>query len=194
VPDRLPGVPTPAEKQAALRKLAKDAGGRNVEEKQRVVHDLTKAIREEQDPIIRAEIVATLGHYPASESDRVMKAAFNDPDVDVRLAACRAWGRRRGPQAAAVLADAMTGDAELDVRMAAARALGRSKDPSAVPALGKALEDPDVAMQRQAVLALRDASGKDFGNDVNLWRQYVQGETPKPDKPVSVAERFRKMF
>jgi hypothetical protein len=35
---------------------------------------------------------------------------------------------------------------------------------------------------------------EDFGNDVNQWRQYVKGETPKPARPVSIADRFRHMF
>ena len=193
-PDRLPGVATPGEKLAALRKLAKDAGARNAEEKQQVVHDLTKSIREEPDPMIRAEIIKTLAHYPAPASDHVMKMALGDPDTDVRLASCKAWAYRGTPQAIKVLSEAVQGDRDKDVRMAAARALGQSKDPSAVAALGGLLDDPDPALQHSAVLALQETSGKDLGNDVNLWRQYVKGENPKPDKPVSVAEQLRNMF
>jgi HEAT repeat protein len=194
VPDRLPGVPTPAEKLTTLRKLAKDAGSRNAEEKQQVVHDLTKAIRDEPDPMIRSEIITTLGHYPAKASDAVMTSALSDPDADVRMAGCRAWSRRGTPEATKLLAEVVQNDADKDVRIAAAKALGKSRDPSAVAALGAVLDDGDPAMQHTAVLALRDVTGQDFGNDVNQWRQYVRGEIPKPDKPISMAERLRQVF
>jgi HEAT repeat protein len=193
-PDRLPGVPTPAEKLAALRKLVKDAPSRNAEEKQRVVHDLTKALPKELDPMIRAEIITTLAHYPHPETDRVLQAAIRDSDVDVRITACRAWAIRGGPEATKTLATMLSSDADKDVRLAAAKSLGQSKDAAAVAALGGALDDPDPAMQYVAVGSLRSSTGKDFGNDVNQWRQYVKGETPKPDRPISVAEQLRKMF
>ena len=38
-----------------------------------------------------------------------------------------------------------------------------------------------------AVLSLKKVTGKDFGNDVNRWQQYVRGETPPPP---SWGERF----
>jgi HEAT repeat protein len=158
------------------------------------VLDLTNAIRSEEDPIIRAEIITTLAHYDGSTVDRVLKAALQDPDPDVRVAACRAWGRRGGSVAIELLTTAMTSDVEIDVRLAAAKALGRLKDPAAVAPLGKLLEDPDPAMQYAAASALREVTGQDFGADLNQWRQYVKGENPRPAGPTSVAERLRHMF
>lgn len=194
VPDRLPGVPTPAEKMATLRKLAKDAGARNAEEKQQVVHDLTKAIREESDGMIRAEIINTLAHYPAPDSDQVLRAALDDPDPDVRLAACKAWAYRGTAQAISLLASVAERDQDKDVRLAAVRALGRSSSPAAVAALGKMLDDGDPAVRYAAIGSLREATGQDLGDHVESWRRYLNGESPTPAKPPSLAERWRDMF
>jgi len=194
VSDELPGVATPAQRVAALRKLASEAAQRSPEEKQQIAQELAQAIRSEHDAMLRAEIIATLGRYPGETADAVLKAALNDPEVDVRVAACHAWAKRGGPEAVRVLSGLLGGDVDSEVRLAAAQALGQTRDPAAVAALGKALEDSDPAMQYRAVLSLRKITGEDFGNDVNQWRQYVKGETPKPARPVSIADRFRHMF
>jgi HEAT repeat protein len=194
VTDKLPGVVTPAQRIACLHKLAKESYTRTPLEKQRVVDDLTTSIRSESDAMIRAEIIRTLGLYPGEKADTVLKAALHDPDADVRVAACEAWGKRPGHEAAASLIGVLGGDLDTEVRLAAAKALGKTKDRTALAVLGNTLEDSDPAMQYQAVLALREITGKDLGNDVNQWRQYVKGEPPKPAAPVSLTERLQHMF
>ena len=81
---------------------------------------------------------------------------------------------------------------DADVRLAAAKALGETKNREAVAALGEALDDSDPAMQYRAVLSLKQVTGKDLGNDVNRWQQYVKGEPPEPTP--SLAERIRRLF
>ena len=44
-------------------------------------------------------------------------------------------------------------------------------------------------MQYRAVLSLEQVTGKDLGNDVIAWQQYVKGEPPAPTP--SLAERVR---
>jgi len=192
--DQLAHIPTPAAKISVLQKLADRAGWASEKDKQAVVTGLCGAIQTEEDPLIRAEIVSTLGEYACPATDPVMYRALEDKEAEVRLAACEALGKRGGRQAAEKLADKLQVDKNVDVRLAAARALGHSKEQLAVTALGEALEDKDPAMQYRAVLSLREVTGEDFDNDVNRWRQYVSGEHPRPAKPISIAERFRQLF
>ena len=124
----------------------------------------------------------------------MLEATLDDPDADVRAAACEAWGTRPGADATEVLVRTLASDVDIDVRLAAARALGQTGDPAAIEALGHALEDRDPAMQYRAIESLREITGEDFGNDANRWRQYVRGETPDPPQPVSLAERLAPWF
>jgi HEAT repeat protein len=94
----------------------------------------------------------------------------------------------------AQLSELLKSDVDTDVRLAAARALGQTHDQAAVAALGAALEDRDPAMQYRAVQSLQELTGKNLGNNVERWQQYVRGEAPKTQEPTSLAERFRKMF
>lgn len=190
--DKLPGVVTPAERITELRKLTEKAGQSSAEEKQRVSQQLAESIRTEKDPLIRMEIIRALGRYPGPGADAILKAAMNDADTHVRVVACEAWGKRNDADAVKLLSEALQSDVSADVRLAAAKALGETKNADAVAALGEALNDTDPAMQYRAVLSLKQVTGKDMGNDVNRWQQYVKGE--QPDPTPSLAEQFRKLF
>jgi len=190
----VPGVVTPAEKIIQLKKLSAEAAKSDQQTRQRVVGQLVASIRSEPDSLIRAETILTLGDYPDPAADSVLKAALNDPDADVRIAACESWGKRRNAQAAGLLAPMLTSDVNQDVRLAAARALGKNKDQQAIAALGEALTDSDPAMQYRAVLSLKESTGQDLGNNVDRWRQYVQDQHNQSAKPDSMADRTKKIF
>jgi hypothetical protein len=55
------------------------------------------------------------------------------------------------------------------------------------------MEDPSPAMQRRTVASLKRVTGRSYGNDVEAWSLYVQGQEPQP-KTISFAERFRRLF
>ena len=188
------GITTPAQRLAAMKEMAEKANKQSPAEQERVSGDLAKQIQDEQDPMIRREIVRTLGHFNTASSSAVLQAATADADSGVRIAACGAWGRRGGPEAAERLTGLLTSDTNLDVRLAAARAIGETHEKSAVQPLAEALSDGDPAIQYRVVGALKQISGKDYGNDVNLWKAYARGENPTPASGPSIAQRLKNLF
>jgi len=192
--DTLPGLTPPAERIKALQKLARKGTDAGEPEREQVAVELGGAIRVEEDPMVRAAIIRTLGEFPCETASRILRAALEDKDPDVRVAACEAWGKRGDQEAVDVLGGILRSDNDIDVRLAATGALGKSKQPSAVQALEPAINDKDPAMQYRAVLSLKQITGKHFGNNVIRWQQYVRGEIPEPPKPVSVADRIRRLF
>lgn len=191
--DQMPGVIPPRERVEKLKKLSAAAPEASPEQKQRLSEQLAASIQTEKDPLIRLEIIRTLGHYPGPAADRILKAALSDSESHVRAVACEAWGKRSDAQAVALLSEALRGDVDTDVRLAAAKALGETKNSAAVAPLGEVLSDPDPAMQYRAMLSLKQTSGKDLGDSVERWQQYVKGELPADQTP-SLAERFRSLF
>ena len=189
--DTLPGYVSPGERITELRKLSETAVAKSPEEKVRISDQLAVAIQTEKDPLVRLEIVRTLGHYPGPPADAILARAVYDDDVQVRVVACEGWGRRGGDQAVKLLAELMHSDVNVDVRLAAAKALGETRSPTAVAPLGEALNDRDPAMQYQAVLALEQATGKDFGADVGRWQRYLKDGQ---QEPPGLAERMGKWF
>jgi hypothetical protein len=187
------GILAPSEQTKRLRQLAKDGPARPADEQQRLVGLLVESLQKQPDPLIRAEIVRTMAKFPTPAAGAAVRAALKDSEAEVRIAACELLGRPSDPGAVAALSETLTSDVEVDVRLAAARALGQSQDPAAVRALGVALDGPDPAMQYRAVASLRSATGKDFGNDVQRWRQYVKGGSVVPPQSPSLAERLGRL-
>ncbi len=197
---RDPNIEAPIQRIQRYQKLAKAAADKTPEEQQQVSEQLAREIAAELDPLVRAQIVHTLAAYPTKISNNVLLAALKDvneegkPTREVRIASCDAWGARGGPEAAnalrAVLRDQ---ENDIDVRLAAVRALGQVRDPSAVPALAVALEDTDPAMRYRTMESLQKVTGRNYGFDVTLWRQFTEGKEV-PEKEESLVEEIRRIL
>ncbi|HTU24432.1 MAG TPA: HEAT repeat domain-containing protein [Pirellulales bacterium] len=187
------GITTPAQRLAAMQKQAENASKQTPEEQERITNDLAKQIQDEQDPMLRRNIVRTLGYYKTASATAVLQAAIADSDSTVRIAAAEAWGRRGDPESAERLASLLASDTNLDVRLAAVRAMGQARQIGSIQSLGEALSDADPAVQFCVISSLKQISGKDYGNDISLWRAYAKGENPA-EPSVSIAERFKRMF
>jgi HEAT repeat protein len=186
-------IKTPDDRVKELHELAKTAKKKTPEEQQRITTELSKEIQRENDPLMRRHILRTLTAFPTPMASAVLVAALGDSDTEVRIVACRALGKRRDKEAVGELARVVSSDTNLDVRIAAVRALGETRDRASLSPLAEALVDPDPAMQFRATAALRNVSGRDFGNDVQAWREYAQtGKSSAPE--VSLASRLRGLF
>lgn len=183
---------TPAKRIVKLHELAEQAPSKSAAEKETISGDLATQIKQEEDPVIREELVKTISAFPCETTRAVQMAALKDFDPYVRIAACEKLADSGDPAVAAALADMVQNDADIDVRLAATDALSKFKDPAVKPALALALDDSDPALQHRAIQSLKATSGgQDYGNDVSAWRQYARGETPTTKPPTSVAEKLR---
>lgn len=194
VSDTVPGITPPRERILALKQIAKQAAAASSEERERIAVQVAEGYPRETDPLVRLEIIRTLGSCPGPTAEATLAEAIKDKDADVRIAVCQAFGKHRNKAASQVLQERLGADSDLDVRLAAAKALGEVRDPDCAAALGAALEDRNPAMQYQAVCALRKVAPVDLGNDVERWRQYAKDGSIAPPRPVSLAERLRLPF
>ena len=76
------------------------------------------------------------------------------------------------------------------MRLAATAALGKIKSPEAIQGLAVALEDRDPAMQYVAVEWMKSVTGKDYGPNVEAWRQVAAGGTPPPETRPRLPSAF----
>jgi hypothetical protein len=191
--DSEPTVRTRADQLEELRQLAKDLPSADAARQEQATLDLAQAIRNERDPILRAQMLRTISVCSTSGASRMILAGMNDSDAMVRVAACEALGRRGGPDSVTALAKTLGSDTDVDVRIAAAKGLGDTRDQAAVKHLSVALEDPNPALQLRGVRSLEKVTGKDFGDDVNAWRTFVKGGTPEI-REQSIASRVSNLF
>lgn len=160
------------------------------EQKEKISADMAELVRGEPNPVLRAEAVSVVGELGILSGLPTLGAATQDADTDVRVAACRAWGRTGGNHGLAALVDIVQRDEDVDVRLAALTELAQFREQAAIEALGIALDDLDPAIQHRAVQSLKRATGLDYGDSVPRWREYVQGRQPEPAAPTSLVERL----
>ncbi len=180
---------TPAEEIEELRELAEKIPSQSSEEQNRTAADLAQRYRNESDPLIRIELLLAISRCGAPAAGETLRAGLSDSDRDVRVAACLGWGNHGGPGAVAQMSEAIRKDSSVDVRLAAGRALGQLGGDDAVAALRPALDDPDPALQYRAMQSLREITGKDFGDNVVSWREYIRGEAAPAE--ISLVERMK---
>jgi len=178
------GILPPHEEIRLLRDMSERSSKMTPQQKEQHVKMMAQGIQRENDPLVRAEIVKALENFPSPTSATIVMAATKDPDSEVRLAACRVLAKVGDSSAVTKLGELVASDLDPDVRLAATKALGEVRDPGAVAALSPALEDKDPALQRRAVMSLKSSTGKDLGNDVERWRQYVR-DTTKSESTVA---------
>lgn len=175
--------------QAQAKKAAQaDAG-----QQEAFTADLARRMQQETNCTVRMAIISVLTKFNTASANAVLYAGLKDPEPDVRVACCEAWGKRPGPDATRILSETLSSDTDHDVRMAAVKALSSAGDKEAVKALGIALEDPDPSMQYVAVASLRNVTGQNLGSDVNAWREMAKRDDP-PVRSKTVAQRLRGLF
>jgi hypothetical protein len=156
--------------------------------------ELEHIIRTHSNPLLRGECVTTLEGFSVPESNAGLRQGMQDGDATVRIAACKAWGKRGGQEGMEILAERLGSDSDPDVKLAAARELGQFSDPIAYQALGLAIQGGDPALQYRAIQSLKLASGKDYGNNLQAWQEFAEGKDPGPEYTPSLADRVKQLF
>lgn len=159
-----------------------------------ISQELNELVRSEQNVVLVAQAVRTQAALPQEAALESLRFATTHPQAEVRVAACRAWGRKGGNEAAETLARVLGSDTDVDVRVEAARELKRFPSPAAVQSLGVALDDPNPALQHRCVESLKVVTGKNFGEDVRAWREYVASGQAQPSPATSIADRVFNVF
>ncbi len=186
-------VETPHNRVKRYQQLAEAARQKTPVEQEQTAQELAAVFASEQDPLVRAQIVRTLAVYPTATAAATLKQSLADGHEFVRKAACVAWARRGGPDALQQLSVVLRSEKSADVRREAVLALSAMNDASTVKALAIALEDADVAIQHRAMAELESTTGRYYGDDVNAWRSFAQGQDVAP-KDRSITDRVHDLI
>jgi hypothetical protein len=190
---------TPAMRASAIAELGARSTRVDSQDQREITDQLARQIQVEPDPLVRQAVVRAIAEFKTSMAQQVLEAGLADQDEMVRIACCEEIAKRAtetelgaGPTSIASLSKALREDKDQNVRIAAAKALGSMKSPEAIQALTIALDDRDPAMQYVGVQSMQSITGKDYGPNVDAWRQVAAGKAPPAPETPSIAERLRK--
>ncbi len=188
-------IETPAQRVQRYQQLEQQAAELSPQQQQQLSQQLAQALTQEPDPLVRRQLVRTLGHFPTQAAAAALFAALKDESADVQLEAVAAWGRRSPQEALPVLQQLLQNpETPLDVRLAAIRAAGKLKSPQAVQLLAPLLDDPDPAVQYRTVRSLEQLTGKRYGDDVTRWKRALAGQAVEEEPAWSVQSLWRRLF
>ncbi|MBM3967356.1 MAG: HEAT repeat domain-containing protein [Planctomycetes bacterium] len=177
-----------------MRLLKRQLPSMNEEEQARWVATLNDVLKKETSPSLRREAVLTLSVVSKrADALRAIAPMAQDDNESVRLAVVHALEKSNTSDATTTLLSMAQSDRSNNVRLTATQSLGQHKTDEVRRFLASKLEDRSTAMQYSASLALKVQTGKNYGGDIEAWKQYLQGdEVPEP--PVSIAERIQSTF
>lgn len=145
-------------------------------------------------PEMRRMAILAAGRSKLPESAELIQRGLKDDSMKVRLATCRVLGERTDPESTRLLAETAGSTSEVDVRNAALAALANHRSPVAVDALKLALDTRDPATRDLALESLRDVTGKDYGDDPQVWIAALEGQEPVAEPPTRFADRLPKFL
>ena len=102
--------------------------------------------------------------------EQIIKNLQND-SWQIRWDAAAALGETKDPRGIGPLSTALK-DENSYVRMTAARSLGMIDDPRVIEPLIQALGDKSHGVQKNALLSLKERTGRDFGKDPKAWQKW----------------------
>jgi HEAT repeat protein len=182
---------TPEMRIDTVRQFATRSDGTDSEEQRQYTDQLAQQIQIEPDPLVREAIIRATAQFRTPLSFQIVEAGLRDENPLVRVASCQSLGARGEAKAVAGLSEVVRKDENKDVRLAAVEALGSMKDPAAVAAIAVALNDRDPALQFVGVQSMKSVTGKDYGGDVETWRQVAEGKSVAEPPAPSIAERLK---
>jgi Mg-chelatase subunit ChlD len=133
---------------------------------------ITQEALDDPLPQVRAAAVTLLGRARADDAVDRIAALAGDPAERVRLEVPGALVRLAGVRAMPVLEDLLA-DARWRVRLAAARALADLCTPDAALRIVELLEHETGRLREDCAALLRRLTGKTFGINARLWREYL---------------------
>jgi hypothetical protein len=148
---------------------------------------LEKLVKSDPSPEMRSLACQTIANIPGETAMRALNSASVDSSEKVRLMACAGLQTRGSEDARNMLLTIASNTKETpSVRRAAIVSLANFKNDEEVKtALARLLDDKSPALQYQTALSLRTITGRDYGGDIQSWRDFMGGkDVPEPEKSL----------
>ncbi|TWU11001.1 hypothetical protein Poly21_49080 [Allorhodopirellula heiligendammensis] len=167
---------TDHQRRQELQSLVKTMSGLPPERQAYWSKHLEQIYKHDANAEMRRLAVVAAGKSSDPSMLKLIEKSLEDDVIKVRMEACRALGNRREDEATRMLAETIGRSQNKDVRHAAISALAEHPGQVATNSLKLALEDRDPATQSLVIGALRQNTGKDYGDDPETWIAGLDGK------------------
>lgn len=157
-----------------------------VSEQEKWARLLQNIIASDKSPEMRAIACQTASMIPGPTSLKALNTAAFDQSEKVRLMACNGLKERADKESRDMLMTMASNSKESpSVRRAAIAGLSKFNDEEVKGTLARVLDDKSPVIQYQTALSLKTVTGRDYGGDIDSWREYMAGkDVPEPEKSL----------
>lgn len=184
---------TDHERRKQLTQLAETIDQLPADRQQFWAGHLKNMLENDESPEMRRLVVQAAGRLDDPAAIGLIEKGLDDASVKVRMEACKSLGMKSNEDATRLLVAALGTDTSEDVKHSAMAALSTHKNQIAIDSLSLALQDRNPATRDLAMESLRGATGKNYGDDPQVWIAALNG-TPTEESPVRFADRVRDLF
>lgn len=168
-----------------------------------VYMNLFRSYTNDKDSAVRGAAARAIANHGSPEDATYLITLLNDEDVIVRREAARGLQRLHNPAAIEALIKKISTTQKADgglvleddslVRAEAAMALGQYASTAVIEALIASLDDPELAVNRGSLSALRTLTGQDLGYSRTSWTLWLRGQrTPFLGQAVFVYPAYQR--
>ncbi len=154
---------------------------------------LEQVMKNDQSVEMRRLAVNAAGQIRGGGARGVIKQGLQDDSTKVRMEACKALAELKDDESVLLLAETLGSETTLDVKHAAMQSLAQFDSPIAINALRGTLNERNPATQKLAIASLRSSTGKNYGDDPQVWIAALDGKEV-PAAEVKIADRILNMF
>ncbi len=154
---------------------------------------LEQVMKNDQSVEMRRLAVAAAGKIRDGSGRGVIKQGLKDESTKIRMEACKSLADLHDEDSLLLLAETLGSETTLDVKHVAMESLGKFDSPIATNALRSTLTERNPATQRLAIKSLRSSTGKNYGDDPQVWIAALDGKEV-PTAEVHIADRIREFF
>lgn len=195
--DKIAGLMSPSERREAIRAKGEKGKKATAEEREILLAQLLEEYKTNPDPNLRRDAVEAMGAIPGNSGNiditklRGLEEALADTEPLVRISALRGISSC-GYRATDPLCRVAREDKDKDVRIEATKQLGNkgkyleksfpfskydrekiSQHKKVLVTLRNALGDKTPAVRYAAMDSLAQATGKDYGTNIDSWMAYA---------------------
>jgi HEAT repeat protein len=165
------------------------------ERQQYWIEHLANVMEFDQSAEMRRLAVHAAGGITEGRGREIVEQGLKDEVTKVRMEACKSLARVGDEESLRLLATTAGSEMDIDVKHAAIASLGKFQSKIAVDALRMALSDRNPATQEIVVRSLRGSTGKDYGDDPQVWIAKLEGKTSEEEpQSIRVADKLRQLF
>ncbi|WP_417739595.1 HEAT repeat domain-containing protein [Rosistilla oblonga] len=185
--------PTDAQRHEELQRLVASMPSLSDADQEYWLAHIEALLENDKNPEMRTLAIRALAGCRSQRVLDLCEKQLTDESIKVRMAVCDVLAVRDEARSTELLGTTIGSESNEDVKMAAIAAVGKHQSPEAAQALKASLKSRNPAVRAAAVESLAQCTGKELGEDPQVWVAYLEGKAVDEQKK-SFTRQMRDLF